>query len=291
MNRPLRCIANPRTRRRRALERAAAALRVDLVFTRGPDDAGTRFGEALAAGCERVAVAGGDGMVMQAAAALRGCGVPLGIVPAGTGNDFARMLAIPTDLESALVLARDGRARPLDVGLVTLGERPPVAFANIANVGLAAGVVELMNRYSRRAPSFLAYPLATLGALASHRPHEVEIVLDGERRLEVARLTNLVIANGRHFGRGLTPAPDARPDDGLFDLLVLRDLSRARILRTFPSLGHGPPADDPCAQVERARTVEVRGATQVGVEADGESLGHLPARFEIDPEAVRVVCP
>ncbi|MAF66986.1 MAG: hypothetical protein CMJ84_15185 [Planctomycetes bacterium] len=291
MSAALRCIANPRARRRRSLERAAAALGVDLVFTRGPDDARGLFAQALESGGERVAVAGGDGMVMQAVDALRGTDVALGVIPAGTGNDFARMLAIPTDLEDALLLARDGPARSLDLGLATLGERAPVAFANIANVGLAAEVVQLMNRFSRHAPGGLAYPLAVLGALGTHRPRSVELVLDGERRMEVERLTNLVIANGRHFGRGLTPAPDARPDDGLFDLLILRDLSRARILRAFPSLAHGPPADDPSAQTLRARAIEVRGPADLGVEADGESLGHLPARFEIAPQAVRVVCP
>ena len=106
--------------------------------------------------------------------------------------------------------------------------------------------------------------------------------------MHVPALVNLVIANGRYFGRGLMPAPDAELDDGLFDILVIKNLGRIAIARRFPELKTGPPANDPDMSTFRCRRLKIT-TPSLGTEADGEVLGSTAAEFEVLPKALQVV--
>lgn len=289
----VRCVAHGRMARRREFRHAAEAAAVPVAWTRERGEIERLVRDAVAAGCERVLVAGGDGSILEAANVLRGGAVPLGIIPGGTGNDLARGLGVPSDLPEALRVALEGRVRVLDVGLARFssgGTAAERAFVNIAEAGFGGKAVARVQRLGRYVGRRLAYPVGILSALAGYRPAPATVTLDGDA-IVVPRFTNLVVANGRYFGRGLKPAPRAELDDGLFDVLLMQDLSAREIATRFPELRDGPPPGDPKLRSFRARRVEVAGPAHLLVEADGEVLGNVPARFEIVPRALRVVVP
>jgi len=181
----------------------------------------------------------------------------------------------------------------MDVGLAKFatGKGPgEKIFLNIAEVGFGAQVVNRMNRLGRYAGPKAAYPLSLLSSLLSYRRETIEISW-GEESRSVPELTNLVVANGRFFGRGLQPAPDAKVDDGLFDILLLENFSAYRIATRFPALKNGPPPGEPGMTSFRCSKIQVTGPPSVGVEADGEPLGHLPASFQIQKNAMPIIKP
>lgn len=286
------CLAHGRMIGRHKLAALAEQHGFAIRWTTGPRQMEQMAAEAVASGCERLLVAGGDGSLQEAAQPLVGSNVELAVVPGGTGNDFARSVQVPHDLERAVDVALNGAAKAIDVGLAQTqnGDKATRFFVNIAEVGFGAGVVARMNHFARFAGKGLAYPIGILTGVLKLKHHHVRILADGEL-LEVERLVNLVIANGRFFGRGMKPAPDAQLDDGLFDVLVIRDLGRLAIARRFPELKDGPPPNDPAMQSFRCKRLEIDPVTPapLACEADGEVLGIAPGIFEIQTRKLDVV--
>ena len=286
--RDVRIIGHAHMPRRRDLERAANGIRID--WTRRAGDIARMTRRALEDGCGRVVIAGGDGSINEAVNVLHGTGACLGIIPGGTGNDLARMLKIPAEPAAAIRVALDSKPRKLDLARIQFSDGRERLFINIAEAGFGATAVARMEKIGRLAGRTLAYPLGILAALAAYRTVPVTLRLDG-REMRIPRLSNLVVANGRYFGRGLQPAPDARPDDGELDVLVMRDLSHADIAVKAPKLKNGPPKDDPRLRTYRARKIEVEGPQSVLVEADGEIPGNLPACIVVIDHGLDVAAP
>ena len=299
------CVAHGRMIGRHKLSALAEREGFPIRWTTGPRQMEDLAAQAVAEGCTRLLVAGGDGSLQEAAQALVGSKVELGIIPGGTGNDFARSFDISGGLEKAVGLALGGDARSVDVGVaqtVVDGVEQQRYFVNIAEVGFGAGVVKRMNHFARYAGKGLAYPIGILTGVLGLKHSRVQLIADG-KEMVVERLVNLVIANGRFFGRGMKPAPNAKLDDGLFDVLVIQNLGRLAIARRFPELKQGPPPCDPDMTTFRCRRLEVfvqsgfadaasGGSSRPGevlAEADGEVLGMTPATFEIKADALRVV--
>lgn len=229
--------------------------------------------ELARSGIDRLYVAGGDGTVHEVANGVleAATSTEIAVLPCGTGNDLARILG-PS-------------VRTIDVGVVeTTTERRH--FVNIADVGFGAEVTLRMNRWGRSLCGAMAYQTGILSALLSYRPDPCEILIDG-RRFETL-LANLIVANGRYFGRGLCPAPLAQPDDGLLDILLLGPLTRWEILTNMPKLRGEQPIRHPKVQSYRGKHIEVR-TRGLPVEADGEYLGCTPAAFSILPKALRIL--
>lgn len=290
----VRCLANGRLRRRGRLVAAARALGLEVVWSRGPGELERLARQALAEGVERLVVAGGDGSVAEVVNGLPDARVPLGIVPAGTGNDLARTLQLPAGIPAALRLALEGPARPMDLGELRIrGPGGEVArrFANCVELGFGARTVAIMDRVGRLAGRRLAYPLGILGALLGHRTWPMRVLADGHA-LDMRAFTNLVIANGRHFGRGLRPAPRALLDDGVLDVLAVPAMPRRRILARLPELRRGPRPEDPDLHALRAREILVESEAAVPVEADGNRIdGMPPVMVRVLPGALAVVTP
>lgn len=300
-------ILNPRSRNgatgRRAeslVARLRAALGpLEVECTRGPRDAERIAREAVRAGCDRLVVAGGDGTLSEVATGLLGAGLggyaTIGVLPLGTGGDFLRTLGVPRNLDAAIACLREGKPRPLDAGrasFVDAAGRPAVAhFVNVASLGLSAHVVERVNRGRRALGGRLAFFAGALGAILRHRPAPVSLLLDGAP-IHDGPLVLATAANGRYFGSGMHVAPDARNDDGLFDVVAVAALGRARLVRRLPRIYRGAHLRDPAVNLHRGRVLEAepRGAP-VPIELDGEPLGFLPARFEALPGALSLVGP
>ncbi|WP_329387584.1 diacylglycerol kinase [Streptomyces sp. NBC_01351] len=274
-----------------AAQPAASALRAagfsvrSVVGGDGPD-ALARLRAAVHAGTGAVIAVGGDGMVSLALQALAGTDVPLGVVAVGTGNDFARALGLPVREPAragrlAAGALKEGRIREIDLGRVG-----GTWYGTVLCSGFDSRVNDRGNRMRLPAGRF-KYDLAMLAELAAFRPFPYRITLDDGPVIET-EATLVAVGNGSSYGGGMRICADAVPDDGLFDITVVGDCSRATLLRVFPRVYKGTHLDHPKVTVHRARkvTLEAAGITAY---ADGEPLGPLPVTAECVPGAVRVL--
>ena len=223
-----------------------------------------------------VIVVGGDGMVHLAIQELAQKDVALLLIPAGTGNDFARSLGLPlNDPLAALNQGLNSRASRVD-----LGKTNNRYFAEILSTGFDSLVNERANRI--RWESKRKYDLAMLLELPLFKPLAYEIELD-DRRIETEAML-IAIANGASYGGGMKVCPDASLTDGLFDLMILEPVSKFELLRVFPRVFKGTHITHPRVRIERARSVSVK-APAIAY-ADGERIGSLPIRASIERDAL-----
>jgi diacylglycerol kinase (ATP) len=241
-----------------------------------------------------VVAVGGDGTVNEVANGLAGIeGVDLAVIARGTGWDFVRTYGIPRRLEEAVAVALDGTVRTIDLGRARYrgwdGTDSGSYFANIASAGMSGAIAKRANETSKVLGGRASYLWATLAVFSRWRNDEVQVTVDGERRS--GRMHDVVVANGRYFGGGMMICPEAEPDDGLFDVLLIGDLSKRDLLLTLPKTYRGSHLPHPKAELLRGAVVEVETAEPLPVELDGEQPGTTPARFEVVPRALRLRVP
>lgn len=238
---------------------------------------------AVARGTGALVACGGDGLVNIALQAVAGTGTPLGVIPAGTGNDHARMLGIPLhDPVSAARAVAEGPVRTIDLGRAD-GRWFGTAFAG----GFDAAVSARANRVPRPRGK-PRYHLALLAELATLRPREYVLDLDGERMQVPAML--VAVGNGTSYGGGMKICPRAALDDGLLDVTVIAPASRSRVVRLMPTIYPGAHLRYPEVMTYRARSVRLSTPDLVGY-ADGEPFGALPLTCECVPRAAQVLVP
>lgn len=239
------------------------------------------------AGADALVVVGGDGMVSLGVGIVAGTDTPLGLVPAGTGNDFARALGLP----------HDDPARALDL-LVDLLDEPPRSVdalrvrsaagdtwvAGGVSAGFDAFVNDRANRM-RRPRGRARYDIALGLELLRLRQVDYQLVVDGSAHQVAGTLVS--VGNARSVGGGIRLLPDAVVDDGLLDVLVVDRLSRRAFLRLFPRVAEGTHGDDPRVRLSRASRVRI-DAPDVVAYGDGERIGPLPIDVEVVPGALRV---
>jgi YegS/Rv2252/BmrU family lipid kinase len=255
--------------------------------------------KALEAGVRHILIGGGDGTLNNAVRHLLGREVTLGVLPLGTGNDFARSLGIPPTLEAACDVIAAGYTARVDVGLAN--GRP---FLNAVSLGLASAIARrLTHRFKRRAGK-LAYPVAAFAELWEHQPFHVSLKTDrGEMELDVLQL---VVGNGRYHGAGNVVTPESRLDDHRLDAYTIaapsagsgregtglghvQDLST--LARVALSLRRGEHVSHPAVTCVHSTHLYVDARPPQDVNADGEIIGHTPVRFELAPAALRVYAP
>ena len=276
--------------RARALEdtvlhqlRAAGLSPTPLAAPTGAE-AEARARAAVTAGTAAVVAVGGDGTAHAALQAVAGTTTPLGLVPAGTGNDLALALGVPADPGAAVrALAGDlraGEARRLDAGRV--GDR---WWATVLCCGFDSAVTDRANRL-RWPRGRRRYDLAVLLELARLRPRPVALTVDGVGSSE--QVTLVAVGNTAWYGGGLEICPGADPADGLLDVTVAGPLTRRELVRARPRLADGTHVDSPSVQVFRAARVEL-GCPGVTTWADGEPVAPLPVVAECVRGALTVV--
>ncbi|MET0590017.1 MAG: diacylglycerol kinase family protein [Naasia sp.] len=244
---------------------------------------------AVSAGADALVVVGGDGMVHLGVGIVAETGVPLGIVPTGTGNDAARGLGIAVDdperAITQLLAALRAPATTIDAGIASVAGREEW-FVCVLSAGIDAVVNERANRM-RRPRGASRYILALLRELLVLRPIDYTLTIDdGEPR----RLSGvlLAVANNTSLGGGMRIAPDARLDDGVFDVVLVHPLGRLRFLRLFPRVFSGTHIGLPEVELVRARRVVI-DAERIVAYADGERLGPLPVEIRVVPGALDVL--
>lgn len=279
---------------RRLLQREG--LKFDASLTEGVAHATELAQQASAAGYQMVVALGGDGTVNEVINGLMAEGdgdpeVTLGIIPGEKGNDLARTLGIPFDYAEACRRVVHQRERPIDLGKITYsygGRQQQRYFINIAGLGFDGDVVRRVTPRLRALSSpTIRYLGGLLITLATYKNKNVSVTLDGEELRQ--RAFSIVICNGRYFGGGMRVAPEALPDDGLFDVIVVGDLARWEILANLPRIYKGTHLSHPKVDVHRARQVKVEARKPMLLQADGELLGETPVEIEIIPQAIRVL--
>jgi diacylglycerol kinase (ATP) len=272
-----------------ALRAAVAALGdAEVCATEGPGDAERLAREAVEAGYEQVVAAGGDGTlneVVNGLAADFGA-ARLGLLPLGTGNDFARSIGVPADLDGALAVLAAGRTAALDVGRAVAGT--PRHFVNVSAGGFSGLVDEKLDGRTKRAWGPLSYLRSAVEAFPELAPFHVTLRLDGGETLEVSAYS-VVVANARYVAAGIPVAPEARLDDGLLDLMIVPESSGPQLAVLVPLVLLGRHTGSDLAVFRRAAAIELRSQPPMSFNVDGEPLPDQPARFEVLPRALRVV--
>lgn len=247
---------------------------------------------AITAGAQALVVVGGDGMVhlgvnaLAGRTAANGAPIPLGIIPAGTGNDAARGLGLdhrdPAAAVERFLSACQGRPRTVDLGRIDRAGEAPVWFMGALSAGFDALVNERANNWTwPRGP--MRYNLAILRELAFLKPLSYALTVDGQARTQQAMLIS--VSNGTSIGGGMMITPDARYDDGRLDLFVVSPLSRLKFLRVFPLVFSGRHTGWDEVHIERVSEVVIDSPGLVGY-ADGERMGSLPLTVQVDPGAL-----
>lgn len=271
------------------LERSGRQVTGELTERRGHATELAR--RARADGCELVVAVGGDGTVHEIVNGLlaegTGADAPmLGLVPAGSGCDYARTFGVPADVEAAVAgIVSEAPPRLVDVGQVAYqegGEQRACLFVNVAQAGIGAEVARRAGRVPR-ALGAGRYAVSFVLTLPGDHARTATVELPGGRY--EGPLTNLVVAVGQYFGGGMHIAPTAEPGDGLFDVQIQFG-SKLDYTLALPKVFRGTHLPHPRVREERAARVEVSCEPAAPVEADGEILGITPARFEVLPGAL-----
>ncbi len=234
---------------------------------------------------DAVLVGGGDGTINAALSAVLECGVPLGVLPLGTANDFARTLGIPKDLRAACEVLAAGRCGVVDVGMAN-GQ----PFVNAAGMGLSTRVARALDRDTKGWLGWLSYPAAVLASLRDQRPFRADIAV-GSRRVRVTSI-QLTVGNGVYYGGGTPLADDASIRDGELDLYNVRALPLERLLRVAFAIRRGSQRQlEDGVDTLRGHRFRIETQPAVTVSLDGEPLLQTPVEFSVAPGALRVLLP
>jgi YegS/Rv2252/BmrU family lipid kinase len=272
-----------------------AGLDGDALVSARPGEITELAVRAARAGARLVVVVGGDGTVNEAVNGLLQTDDPpeLAVIARGTGDDFIRSHGIPSSVDDAIEVARSGVVRTVDAGRIEYrrwdGGTATHHFANVGSVGMSGAVAQRANATSKALGGRMTFFYALTREFLVWRNTEVTVEVDGETRR--GRMHDVIVANGGYHGGAMKLAPDARPDDGVFDVVLIGDVSKLDFVTTAPKLYTGRHVGHPKVEVLRGATVRVDSPVPLPIETDGEVLGTTPARFEVVPRAYRVRVP
>ena len=278
------------------IARRAAELGLigDTLFSERPEHLRELARQAAAGGVELLVAVGGDGTVNEVVNGLAAerTSAELAVIPRGTGVDFVRTFDIPTKLDDALRVALTGRSRAIDLGRATFrswsGGEQSSCFANVASAGMSGAIAKRVNESKSRFAK-ASYFLATFAVFARWQTSDVRVAVDDESRS--ARMRDVVVANCRYFGAGMEICPEAEPDDGLLDALLIGDVTKTDLALTLPKIYRGTHLPHPKAELLRGKAVSVDADVPLPIQLDGEQPGTTPVRFEVLPKALRLRVP
>ncbi|AIY47225.2 diacylglycerol kinase [Mycolicibacterium fortuitum] len=277
-----------------AAERAVAQLQrrgIDVCAIVGTDAAHARrlVDEALDGGTDALVVVGGDGVISLALQALARGDVPLGIVPAGTGNDHAREYRLPTgDPEAAADVVADGHTEIVDLGRIEDGAGAVKWFGTVMAAGFDSLVSDRTNRM-RWPHGRMRYNVAMLAEISKLRLLPFRLTFDDGPEIKTD-LTLAAFGNTRSYGGGMLICPGADHSDGLLDVTMITSASRTRLIRLFPTVFKGTHVDLDEVTTKRARSVHVE-CPGINAYADGDFALPLPVTVSAVPGALRLLVP
>jgi len=268
-----------------AREFAAGGMDLEVAVSPGPGEAARLAAGAVDDGYATILAVGGDGTANEIASGMIGSDAALALYPVGSGNDLARSLGYPRGRKRrhlARWLATEARRRTIDVGEVN-GR----IFLNVAGVGIDGYVAERVVASERVVGPRWAYLVGSLVGIATYRPREMEVRIDGET--QVGRFLTVVASNGRYFGSGMTPAPRARLDDGMLDVTVAGDISKLGAVAALAKLYFGRHENGTTIVTRTAREIEIDLERPHPMEIDGEVAHAEHLSIRIRPAAIAVL--
>lgn len=245
---------------------------------------------AIRQGRETIIAAGGDGTLNEV---VNGIGenvtkARVGLIPLGTGNDFARTIGVPTDLEAAIDLIAARKTRAVDLVRVTSDEVR--YFVNVSAGGFSGLVGEKLTPKMKKTWGPLAYLRGAAAALCDLRAYRTTLAFDNSDSL-MLDLYNVVVANGRYVAGGRMIAPEALLDDGLLDIVLIPERPAGELAVLAAQMAMGTHLTSDAVVFRRAAKLTVNSKPGMWFNVDGELVGKEPARFEILPRALRFIAP
>lgn len=298
-------IVNPNAGRRKGekdwLEIAAllneAGIQFTNVFTEHPNHAVKLARKYIENGYRKIIVVGGDGTLNEV---LNGVytqkkyppeTITLAMISVGTGNDWGRSFSIPSGYKEAIEVIRNEKTRLQDVGRVFYRQKELEKqrhFINMAGIGFDAMVAKRTNKVKERGKSGpFSYIISLFTSLLTYNPVVCKVVIDSHTINP--DVFSMSVAICRFNGGGMMQAPEAIPDDGLFDITIITRVSRLLVIRSVKKLYDGSFLSMKQVKTFRAKTVEIESNPPLYLETDGESLGHTPMKFDVIPLGIRVV--
>lgn len=270
------------------MERLRSLPATTLKITSNRGSAGRFARAAVKRGCDLIVAAGGDGTLNEV---INGIGEPsgnvrVGLIPLGTGNDFARTLGIPTDLDQCIELLLAGHTRAIDLVRVT-SDRTRY-FVNVSAGGFSGLVNEKLTPEMKKTWGPLAYLRSAAATLPELRAYRTQIALDDKETISES-LYNVIIGNGRYVAGGIPVAPEASPDDGLLDLVLIPERPVADLALLAPQMLMGNHLSSASIIYRHASRISVNSKPGMWFNVDGELVGNEPAVFEVLPRALQFV--
>ena len=269
-------------------------LRFEHDITEAPGHAVELAKTAARNGHEIIVSVGGDGTINEIVNGLYESGsikdAMLGIISTGTGGDYIRTIGIPRRHEEACQCFIQPKKLTVDIGVVEYvnnGSRMERLFVNFAGMGFDAEIVRRTTKQFKALGGMPAYLLGTLATLMFYRNRDVSLKVDGE---DVAsRVCTVVMNNGRYGGGGMHTAPHADPADGLLDMLIVGDINKADLIWSLQRIYRGTHLTHPKVTMKKAKEIEIQSVQPMLLQADGELLGELPARFRVLPSVLNII--
>jgi diacylglycerol kinase (ATP) len=271
-------------------ERLSVLQPARLCISEKPGEIENLAREAVEAGFEQIVSAGGDGTlneVVNGIAAASGNAI-LALVPLGTGNDFARTLGVPIDIDDAIENVLRGQIREVD--LVRVTSDLVRYFVNVSSGGFSGLVDEGLTPEMKKTWGPLAYLRSAAAAFPQLRGYVTHVTLDDREALELD-LYNVIVANGRYVAGGIPVAPEAEVTDGLFDVILIQERGKADLVLLAAQILVGKHLTSDAIIFHRAKKVAITSKPGMWFNVDGELIGNEPATFELLPKALRCVVP
>jgi diacylglycerol kinase (ATP) len=271
-----------------------AGLSFDYQFTEGKGHGIELAKTAAGDGYRYLVAVGGDGTVHEVANGIlqtpNSTETTLGVISTGTGSDLSRSIGISPDYTMACASLTNPRHMKIDIGLVEYfkkGQSLQRYFVNSAGIGFDATVVGTTEKIPKVFGGTIPYLTGLVLSLLGYKNKSVTFKI-GDRLPEQRKVLSMVIANGRFFGGGMQIAPEAKLDDGLFDIVIVGDFAKTELLRVFPRVYKGTHLTYPKVRLEKETRISIESKQKFLLHADGELLGEGPVSFRIFPRALNL---
>lgn len=271
----------------------------EAAVTEYPGHATELCRKALKSGFGTIMSVGGDGTMNEVVNGFFEGEQPLApnsrlvVFSRGTGCDFIKALGTEKGIESLLEVLVRNKEKHIDVGRVCFPDNSTEKintryFLNVADIGIGAETANRVNKHSKRFKGFLSFLFGAVSTIVQYKNKDFEVFID-DRLVLKERMNSVIIANGRYFGGGMKVAPDALLDDGLFDIIILGDLSKADLIKSFPLIYDGKHLTHPKVKLYKGSRVTVKSGGKGLLEVDGEIPGNDDAEFQILPGALKIL--
>jgi len=238
--------------------------------------------KAIKLGFDTVVAVGGDGTLLEVANGLVGSSTALGVIPTGTGNDFARSIGVPPSIEESLDFLLKNGSRPVDVG-----KAGDIYFINVASIGFDAEIVKDVKKIQRFIPGKLSYYISVFLKFFSYKFKDVQIELDGKKIN--SKILLIAIANGCYYGGGMNVNPNGLLEDGYFDVIVISSLPRYKIPLLLAKFVKGDYLHFPYVKTYKARRIKIYCNENLAINTDGDITTQTPVEFSILPLSLKVI--